>query len=186
MERLLEAHSLLPPGPRYDQATIAMFIPVVARISGELEHLRTAEAAADVVLSAASATPLVYRTTRWGLALMAVLRGDVQSAREQYSELGLAPVNTAFISGDRVLGLLSHTIGNYDQAAAHFEDSLTFCRKAGFGPEVAWTCCDYADTVLQRNNENDRAKANVLLEESLAISTELGMRPLMERVQSRR
>lgn len=32
---------------------------------------------------------------------------------------------------------------------------------------------------------DNRAKANALLDESLAISTQLGMRPLMERVLSR-
>ncbi|MCH8282164.1 MAG: hypothetical protein IIC96_15950, partial [Chloroflexi bacterium] len=44
----------------------------------------------------------------------------------------------------------------------------------------------YADTLLERNNEGDRPKALSLLGESLAISNELGMRPLMERVLSRR
>jgi hypothetical protein len=73
-----------------------------------------------------------------------------------------------------------------DQAVAHFEDSLAFCRKAGYRPELAWTCCDYADTLLQRNEPGDREKAMDLLDESLAISSELGMRPLMERVLSRR
>ena len=63
---------------------------------------------------------------------------------------------------------------------------LAFCRKAGYRPELAWTCCDYADTLLQRNEPDDREKATSLLDESLAISTELGMRPLMERVLSRR
>ncbi len=63
---------------------------------------------------------------------------------------------------------------------------MVFCRKADFRPELAWTCCDYADTLLKRNNPGDREKAMSLLDESLAISTELGMRPLMERVLSRR
>ena len=40
--------------------------------------------------------------------------------------------------------------------------------------------------MVERNNEADRTKANALLDESLAISSELGMRPLMERVMSRR
>ncbi len=40
--------------------------------------------------------------------------------------------------------------------------------------------------LMERNNEGDRAKAMSLLDESLAISSELGMRPLMERVLSRR
>ncbi len=52
-------------------------------------------------------------------------------------------------------------------------------------PELAWNCCDYADTLLQRNNPDDREKAMSLLDESLAISSELGMRSLMERVLSR-
>jgi len=51
---------------------------------------------------------------------------------------------------DRLLGLLSYTMGNLDQAVTHFEDALAFCRK-GFRPELAWTCCDYADTLLQRH-----------------------------------
>ncbi len=42
------------------------------------------------------------------------------------------------------------------------------------------------ETLLQRNEPGDREKAMSLLDESLAISTELGMRPLMERVVSRR
>ena len=86
------------------------------------------------------------------------------------------------ISVDRLLGLLSHTMGKLDAAAVHFRDSLAFCRKAGYRPDVAWTCHDYADTLLQRNNPGDREKVMSLLDESLAISGELGMRPLMERV----
>ena len=77
-------------------------------------------------------------------------------------------------------------MGNLDQATGHFEDSLAFCRRAGYRPELAWTCCDYADMLKERDAEGDRAKAIALLDESLAISSELGMRPLMERVLSRR
>ena len=51
---------------------------------------------------------------------------------------------------------------------------------------LAWTCCDYADTLRERDAEGDRSKAITMLDESLAISNELGMRPLMERVLSRR
>ena len=85
-----------------------------------------------------------------------------------------------------MLGLLAHTMCDLDQAVAHFEDALTFCHKAGFRPELAWTCCDYADTLRDRDAPGDKDKAVSLLDESLAISSELGMRPLMERVLSRR
>ena len=92
----------------------------------------------------------------------------------------------AVLSVDRLLGLLSQTMGNPDQAAAHFEDALSFCRKAGYRPELAWSFCDYADMLLERDAAGDREKALSMLEASLAISSELGMRPLMERVLSRR
>lgn len=49
-----------------------------------------------------------------------------------------------------------------------------------------WTCRDYALCQLKRNNASDRAKAMALLDMLAAISRKLGMRPLMERVLSRR
>ena len=123
------------------------------------------------------------------MALLSVERGDIPTATEQYT--ALKPRRGIFwlfinVAVDRVLGLLAHTLGNLDQASAHFEDALAFCRKAGYRPELAWACCDYSDMLLQRNEEGDRTKAMSLLDESLAISSELGMRPLMERVLSRR
>lgn len=90
----------------------------------------------------------------------------------------------AMVSADRVLGLLAHTMGRLEQAAAHFEEALAFCRRAGCRPELAWTCHDYAETLLRRNAPGDHARATSLLGESLGISTELGMCPLMERVTS--
>jgi hypothetical protein len=43
---------------------------------------------------------------------------------------------------------------------------------------LAWTCCDYAETLKERDAEGDRANDMSLLDESLAISSELGMRAL--------
>ncbi len=47
--------------------------------------------------------------------------------------------------------------------------------------QLAWTCSDYAECLLESNGNGDLAKAMSLLEESL-VSSALGMRPLMERV----
>jgi len=77
-------------------------------------------------------------------------------------------------------------MGDMEQASGHFDDALGFFRKAGYRPELAWSCCDYSDALRERVAEGDRAKAMSLLDEALAMSTELGMRPLMERVMSRR
>ena len=73
-------------------------------------------------------------------------------------------------------------MGDRDLAGNHFEDSLTFCRQAGYLPELAWTCHDYAETLLQRNGPGDSQYAASLLDEGLTISTELGMLPLVDRV----
>ncbi len=123
-----------------------------------------------------------------GLALLVVHKGDQFAADRHYAYLlgQRSTMIATVISVDRLLGLLTHTRGDLEQASSHFEEGLPFCRKAGYRPELAWTCCDYADTLLQRNEPGDREKAMSLLDESLAISSELGMRPLMERVLSRR
>ena len=68
--------------------------------------------------------------------------------------------------------------------ASHFEDALAFDRRAGYLPNLAWTCCDYSDALLERDGEGDRAKAMALLDDSLTLSSELGMPPLMQRVLS--
>jgi tetratricopeptide (TPR) repeat protein len=139
---------------------------------------------------------------RTGLGLLAVLGDDAAAADQQYGPLQ-SQAGTMFpqISIDPLLGLLAQTMGNLDKAAEHFEDALAFCRKGGLRPELAWTCCDYADMLLQRaaleppvgagfkpapTPGDDHRKAMALLDEALRISRELDMRPLMERVLSRR
>jgi tetratricopeptide (TPR) repeat protein len=187
LERLLKIVPPLTSRPGLEQAVLAGTIPSVARITGVFNQLDLAVSAAQIVLASPFPNPMFTVFSRAALGLVAVLRGDVAAAGEHYGILAAAN-HTTLIYGatDRLLGLLAHTMGKLDQAAAHFEDSLAFCRKAGYRPELAWTCCDYADTLLQRSEPGDREKATSLLDESLAISSELGMRPLMERVLSRR
>ena len=45
--------------------------------------------------------------------------------------------------------------------------------------------CGYADLLLQRSGPGDHSMAMSLLDEALTISSELGMRPQMERVLTR-
>ena len=151
-----------------------------------------AHEAAQVVLSSPYHQPILA-TLRVGNALIAVLQNDVTEAKERYddllqsrNDLARYAVTEGMPSIHRVLGLLAQTIGNLDQAVAHFEGALTLCRTADYRPELAWTCCDYADALIQRQGEGDQAKARSLLDESLAITSELRMRPLLERVLSRR
>ena len=188
LERLLEVMAVSPPGARAAYSFPVLIIPLAARINGRDDLFEVATEAAHVVLSSTSAPSAYTVTARAGLGFMAAYSADAESAREQYTALrhegGKLTVLTASV--DRLLGLLVHTMGEPSIAVTHFEDALEFCRKAGYRPELAWTCCDYADALLQRAGDGDRSKATSLLDESLAISSELGMRPLMERVLSRR
>ena len=63
-------------------------------------------------------------------------------------------------------------------------------RRLFFGTTRRWLAAvntiPTEDPLLGRSSEGDRAKASSMLDESLAISSELGMRPLIERVLSRR
>ena len=165
-------------------------VPLVGPATGRTQGLETVRVLGESTVSSTAVPPLLTTMARAGLALLAVIESDVMAAREQYDALqphrGKLVPNCAGCTVDRLLGLLSQTMGNLDQAAAHFEDALAFCRKAGYRPELAWSCCDYSDILRERDAEGDRAKAMSLLDESLAISGELGMRPLKERVLARR
>ncbi|MFQ6026542.1 MAG: serine/threonine-protein kinase PknK [Dehalococcoidia bacterium] len=189
LERNLDEMHRTPPGPTGEHTLPSYLIPLIGYITGASRQFEVAEAAARTVLASPSVTPMMGTFSMVGLALIAAQRSDVAAAEEQYAALESQRDTLwliGMILGDRVLGLLSRTMGNLEQSMAHFEDALAFYRKGGYRPEIAWTCCDYADTLLQRNNPSDRERAMSLLDESLAISTELGMRPLMERVLSRR
>ena len=160
-------------------------IPVLSRITGVNERCEIAETAAEAALSSPSTTPFLVISVKLGLALIAVLRDDAAAAAEHYVALQPHRATMAVwtqTSFDRLLGLLVQTISNLDRAADHFEDALAFCRKSDRRPELAWTCHDYAQTLIQRSGPDDRPKVSTLLEESLTLSTTLGMRPLMKRV----
>jgi tetratricopeptide (TPR) repeat protein len=208
-ERLLEVTRLTPRGPTIDRTFVAIGMPVAGRIPGLTERLDMAQEAAETVLSYPSANPLLADIARTGMGLLAVLRGDAVAAEQYHTALahaeGLAIMVIVEIQEYRLLGLLAYTMGDLDKAAEHFEDALAFCRRVGYRPQLAWTCCDYADCLLARAQhvgaglalpsgaqqaaplqDADRRNAMALLDEALRISREQGMRPLMERVLARR
>jgi DNA-binding CsgD family transcriptional regulator len=187
LERLLEAMGTTGPYQPLASYRVPMTIAAVARITGVPGRVEIAEATAKAIVSERSATLNRAIYAKAGLALLAVGKGDRSAAEEHYAAL-LGQRSTMIwtvVSVDRLLGLLSQTMDNLAQAATHFEEGLVFCRKAGYRPELVWTCCDYADVLQERGADGDRAKAVSFLDESLAISTELGMPPLMERVAER-
>ena len=183
LERLEELMLQSDAGPNTAIAGLALVSPMARSIFGVVKRPNLGDSSIPAVLWSPSATPFFSSWARTGAALLAVMNDDNEAAEEQYAALKpLAGVVVVYANVDRILGLLSRTMRNPDQASTHFEDALAFCRKAGYQPELAWTCHDYADMLLARDGNGDSAKAVSLLAESLAISTELGMPPLMERV----
>ena len=188
-ERFLEMIRGIPLGPSLLHAHAALAIPLVGRINGRLDDTDLARQVAEAVISSPYATPVFSGMARAGLALLETLEGHIAEVRKHYEDLKVwqgSTLHFVALSGDRLLGILTQAIGETNQTMDHFEDALSFCRKAGYRPELAWSCCDYADALRERGGPGDKEKAVALLDESLAISRELGMRPLMERVLSRR
>ena len=164
-------------------------LAVVAQVNGDSDLLAVAESDAiyrqEGGTTTGGTTPIAVKYANLSSAILAVARGDVASAERHYSAIASGPkFQSGLVCFDRILGLSAQTMTNLDRAAAHFEDALAFCRIGGYRPELAWTCCDYA--LRERDGPGDKEKAVSLLDESLAISSELGMRPFMERVLSRR
>jgi len=164
-------------------------LALAGRIADDLQLLDAAESSAIRLLGSDNVVTgsRVFATV--ALARVAAHRRSEKNVARYYEEL-VPEQKTSVVFGltsvDRVLGLLSQTMGNLDDSQTHFEDALAFCRRAGYRPELAWSLCDYADMLTERNEDGDKDKATAMLDESLAISTEQGMRPLLKRVLSRR
>lgn len=165
-------------------ARVALTGPIAANITGESDRLESSVNAATYVLEHPNATTLSINQAHAGLAMVAVISGDAEKAAEKYELMKTWHHRFMFfsVSSDRLLGLLARTMGQLDQAANHFDDAWSFCRKGGYRPELAWVCCEYADLLKERNGQGDRAKATGLFEECLVISSDLGMSPLADRV----
>ena len=85
-----------------------------------------------------------------------------------------------------MFSLFAQMMGNQDASQTHAGDAFVFCRQTDDRSELAWFLYDYAGMLLERDGDGDKANPTSMLDESLQISSDLGMRPLMGRVLSRR
>ena len=115
--------------------------------------------------------------TNVGLGFDAMVRRDKEACQRSYNALLKIRGEWAIVTIDRLLGMLSHAIGDVSKAVEHLEDSLAFYARTGHIPEYAWTCWSYASVLLERKGNEDRLRAQELLEEALQISTDLGCHP---------
>ena len=189
LERLLEVMRNTPEGPTLEHGYAAMMISFVGRIEGSTEGFNEAKTAAKIVLSSPSSTRTVAEIARPCLGLIAVMEHDEKTAKVEYKYWESAEADVIvwmMMVRNRMLGLLAYATGNVSQASTHFEDAGEFCRERHLRPELAWTSSDYAEMLLERGAPGDRKKATELQDEAIAIATDLGMKPLLERVLSQR
>ena len=172
----------------------SMAIAEIARITGVPSHMATAKVAVEKALLAPNITPALALYAKAALAMIAVQEDDKSVAAKHYDDLQgeVGTMLWTVTSVDRLLGRLSQTINDLEQSAAHFEDAVSFSRKAGYRPELAWSCIDYSECLLVSSTTSGcgeiggSGKVSALLDEALAISTDLGMIPLSDRVSALR
>ncbi|MFQ6027163.1 MAG: protein kinase, partial [Dehalococcoidia bacterium] len=177
---------------------IAIVVPMTARIAGGQgpfkDALVKAQEAIDTLLKNKSAPPNSVQQAKAGLALLALLHNDVAKIMELYSpkdgEIQFYPGTMASLrifQNDRLLGLLAAAAAKpAAEIDQHFEDAISFCTKAGYLPELAWTCLDYADALDQRDVSSDDERIKALLDQAGNISSDLHMVPLTKEVVRRK
>jgi tetratricopeptide (TPR) repeat protein len=82
----------------------------------------------------------------------------------------------------RYLGMLATTMARWDEAEQHFQEALAMNARMRASPALAHTQQQYADMLLARGQPGDYATALALLDEALAIASQLGMGVLTDRV----
>jgi len=122
--------------------------------------------------------------------LTAVLTGDAERSAELLPGLlEYPPFFSSFGSwpDTRALaGMLSKTCGQLDDAAEYLGESLSNSQETKQPPAIALGSAELAEVLLERDAPGDHDRAVELQDEAIAIATELGMKPLLERVLSQR
>jgi tetratricopeptide (TPR) repeat protein len=76
---------------------------------------------------------------------------------------------------DRYLGMMAELLGQVETARLHYEQALRLETGIGSEPLVARTKVSYARLLIRHGDEQDRALATALIDQSLATSRRLGL-----------
>lgn len=162
----------------------AFIIPEVARITGEYTYLDIVDAAAQKVCGRANGITQL-RSAKVCLGLISVLRNDRDGCNAWYKVLTSPDEACQTVREHRFIALLAHAVGKLDEAVERLERHIDFCDKAGYLSELAWSYCDCADVLLDRNFAGDNKRAREYLGKGQKIAEEIGMRPLASRITDR-
>ncbi len=167
---------------------LTLLISLIAWVTGEPVRCEDAEISARALLARGGLRKGDVVHLRAGLGLRAVIQGDVEAAREHYTELlpfrGLVICPQSGITADHLLALLADTMEDADSARDHFDAALAFCRSHELTLELAYTCRDYAQFLLDEERGNDAARAVALCQEADQIARRCGLPHLIERLDA--
>ncbi len=163
-----------------------MLIAEVGRLLEDEEAIALARKVSQSILNNDRHQGFAVEIANIVLATVAAATGDAEVAAAQYAVLrdqaGLLPMLNRSSCPDRLLAMLSVAMGEVEQAISHFEDALVTCEKAGYGPELAWSCFEFARVLLDRGMREDRDRTIALVKRGLSGATQLGMGPLVDRL----
>ena len=162
------------------------YLALAARLMDSPADAISAGEIARSILSTTEITPADEANARIAAGLAAVVTGDAKEAAEHHRRLkNLRGSGFGWgfpICADRLLGLLAHTGGMPEEAQSHFEDALKITTKAGYRLEAAWTCYDFAESLLDSGEPAYVEKAISLIDDGLEIARELGLVAIEERL----
>ena len=172
--------------PTNPDTVLMVVAPTLAHIKPTPHLLALGREAADSVLAARSVGESFRTIAEFVHAFIAKLEGNSVEAAIQHELIDPAYRSSRGIELHLVGARLAHMSGHFDQSIRWFEKCIELYKRETFRTPLAWTYGDYAETLLDRDEPGDREKAIELQDEALAITQELGMRPLTERILARR
>ncbi|HEU6443562.1 MAG TPA: BTAD domain-containing putative transcriptional regulator [Gaiellaceae bacterium] len=166
---------------------------VLADVFAELERRDDARAAIDVLAGDGFS---VYLEMQWLFSidlLPEVCRylGDVEQAEILYELLrpyarlnASTPPDLCRGSVSRGLGILAAEMSRWHEAVKHFECALRMNAEMGARPWLAHAQYDFGRMLMARGESADRERAREFLASAKALSQELGMEALSEKVSA--
>ena len=159
------------------------------RISGDRSILDVAHKA-EAVPADSIPHPIAVWSSTISLGYVGMIENDsgrVERALDTIRLYDLVPGNmTNYPEVIALIPMLQAFDGKTTEAESQFAQTLERLTMMGYRPQKAWTLSDYAEMLLDRDDADDQEKAIGLQDEALAITRELGMRPLTERILKRR
>ena len=119
-------------------------------------------------------------------AAQGLIDDDPRDLYKQSLVMDLGSTWNLLVPHQLILGDLASVIGMQHESEQHYLRFLKESRDSKLMVRVAEGCVSYSEFLLDRNGPGDREKAIELQDEAISIATELGMKPLLERVLAKR